>query len=141
MDKFGDMFGDDPPQSLDDLLERMRQQMAATQSLLSSLSAEQRAQLQSLMSDKFGDPELESELRKLAKEMDFLNPDGTRYKFGGDEELDLEAAMKPDERNAPARRHDRPGAGRRTPRRSRLDRRRTSSRSCSAKTRRTRSTI
>ena len=94
MDKFGDMFGDDPPQSLDDLLERMRQQMAATQSLLSSLSAEQRAQLQSLMSDKFGDPELESELRKLAKEMDFLNPDGTRYKFGGNEELDLEAAMK-----------------------------------------------
>src|SRR5882672_4296508 len=94
MAKFGDMFGDDPPQSLDDLLERMRQQMAATQSLLSSLSADQRAQLQSLMSDKFGDPELESELRKLAKEMDFLNPDGTRYKFGGDEELDLEAAMK-----------------------------------------------
>ena len=38
------------------------------------------------MSDKFGDPELESELRKLAKEMDFLNPDGTRYKFGGNEE-------------------------------------------------------
>jgi hypothetical protein len=25
--------------------------------------------------------------------MDFLNPDGTRYKFGGNEELDLEAAM------------------------------------------------
>src|SRR5262245_49259560 len=94
MAKFGDMFGDNPPQSLDELLERMRQQMAATQSLLASLNAEQRAQLQSLMSDKFGDPELEAELRKLAKEMDFLNPEGNRYKFGGDEELDLEAAMR-----------------------------------------------
>ncbi len=94
MAKFGDMFGDDPPQSLDDLLERMRQQMAATQSLLASMSPDQRAQLQSLMSDKFGDPELESELRKLAKEMEYLNPDGNRYKFGGNEELDLEAAMR-----------------------------------------------
>ncbi len=93
MAKFGDMFGDDPPKNLDELLEQMQQRMAAAQSLLSSLDPRQREQLQSLMSDRFGDPELESELRKLAKEMDFLNPEGNRYKFGGDESLDLESAM------------------------------------------------
>ena len=94
MRKFGDMFGDNPPQSLDEMLDQMRRQMAAAQSLLSSLSPQQREQLQSLLSDRFGDPELEAELVKLAKEMDFLNPEGKRYVFGGGDELDLEAAMR-----------------------------------------------
>ncbi len=94
MQRFGDMFGDNPPQSLDELLEHMRQQMAASQSLLASLSPEQRDQLQSLLADRFGDPELEAELRKLAKEMDFLTPEGQRYRFRGDEPIDLDAAMR-----------------------------------------------
>ena len=94
MRQFGDMFGDDPPASLDDLLDQMRKQMAAAQSLMASLSPQQREQLKSLMADRFGDPELEDELVKLAKEMDFLNPDGKRYVFGGGDELDLEAAMR-----------------------------------------------
>ncbi|MDK1023877.1 MAG: VWA domain-containing protein, partial [Gammaproteobacteria bacterium] len=94
MEKHGDMFGDNPPRSLDELLEMMQQQMAATQSMLNSMSIEQRQQLESLLTDKFGDPELESELAKLAKEMAFLNPQGNRYNFRGDEELDLQAAMK-----------------------------------------------
>lgn len=94
MKKHGDMFGDNPPGSLDELLEMMQQQMAATQSMLNSMSIEQRQQLESLLTDKFGDPELESELAKLAKEMAFLNPQGNRYNFRGDEELDLQAAMK-----------------------------------------------
>lgn len=94
MEEFGDMFGDNPPASLDDLLEQMRQQMAAAQSLLNSLSPDQRQQLQSLMADRFGDPDLQSELAKLAKEMDFLNPHGSRYSFSGDEPIDLEGAMQ-----------------------------------------------
>ena len=93
MERFGDMFGDDPPGSLDELLEEMRRQMAAAQSLLGSMSPDQRAQLQSMLADRFGDPELEAELARLAKEMDFLNPRGNRYHFDGSEELDLEAAM------------------------------------------------
>ncbi|MEZ5559905.1 MAG: hypothetical protein R3E86_15340 [Pseudomonadales bacterium] len=94
MKEFGDMFGDNPPQSLDELLEQMEQQMAAAQSLMNSLSADQRAQLQSLFSDRFGDPELNAELSKLAKELDFLNPNGSRYNFRGDERLDLDSAMQ-----------------------------------------------
>src|SRR5690606_38570688 len=94
MEKFGDMFGDDPPKSLDELLEQMRQQMAAAQSLLNSLSPEQRQQLHQLMADRFGDPALQSELAKLAKELDFLSPGGSRYSFSGDEPIDLEGAMR-----------------------------------------------
>lgn len=93
MKEFGDMFGDNPPQSLDELLEQMQQQMAAAQSLLASLSPEQQAQLQSLLSDRFNDPELNAEMAKLAKEMAFLNPDGNQYRFSGNERLGLDAAM------------------------------------------------
>lgn len=94
MEKYGDMFGDNPPESLDELLKQMQQQMEATQSLFNSMSPQQQEQLQDLMSGKFGDPELESELAKLAKEMDFLNPQGRRYDFSGDNEINLQAAME-----------------------------------------------
>ena len=94
MAKYGDMFGDNPPGSLDELLEQMQQQMAATQSLLNSMSPEQQQQLQELMSGKFGDPELEHELAQLQKELQFLNPQGKRYNFSGDGDLDLQAAME-----------------------------------------------
>ena len=94
MREFGDMFGDNPPENLDQLLEQMQQQMAAAQSLLASLSPEQQQQLASLLSDRFSDPELNAEMAKLAKEMAFLNPDGKRYRFNGDEKLGLDAAME-----------------------------------------------
>ena len=94
MDKYGDMFGDSPPQSLEELVERMRQQMAASQSLMDSLTPDQRAQLQSLFADRFGDPELESELQRLAQAMSAYAPRSSRYRFGGREDIDLEAAMR-----------------------------------------------
>ena len=94
MDEFGDMFGDNPPENIDELLEQMRQQMAAAQSLFNSLSPDQRQQLQSLLSDRFGDPELESELQRLAQGMSAFNPRASRYRFGGREDIDLEAAMR-----------------------------------------------
>ncbi len=94
MDKYGDMFGDNPPSNLDELLEQMRQQMAATQSLFNSMNPDQQQQLQDMMQGKFGDPELQSGLAKLSKELDFLNPQGKQYNFLGDEEVDLLAAME-----------------------------------------------
>lgn len=94
MDEFGDMFGDDPPKSLDELLDHMRQQMAAAQSLLNSMSPEQRAALQELFQGRFGDPELEAEMAKLAKELDFLTPDNQRYSFNGEESVDFQEAMQ-----------------------------------------------
>ena len=94
MDEFGDMFGKHPPESLDELLEQMRAQMAAAQSLLNSMSPAQRAELQSMLQSRFGDPELDAELKKLVKELDFLNADGGQYRFDGSERLDLEAALE-----------------------------------------------
>ena len=96
MDKFGDMFGDNPPKSLDELIQQMQAQMSAMQSLMDSLPGDQRQQLQSMLADKLGDPELEAEMSELAQNLDFLNPSrdqSNSYPFRGDEELDLQAAM------------------------------------------------
>ena len=94
MEKHGDMFGDNPPKSLDELLQQMQQQMEATRSLFNSMSPDQQEQLQNLMNNRFGDPELEQEFMKLAREMDFFNAQGKRYNFSGDAEIDLQAAME-----------------------------------------------
>ena len=94
MEKFGDMFGANPPQTLDELIEQMAQQMAAAQSLMNSLTPDQREQLQSLLADRFNDSELEQELQRLAQGMAAFNPRAGRYRFGGSEEIDLEAAMR-----------------------------------------------
>ena len=97
MEQFGDMFGDNPPQSLDELIERMQAQMQSLRSLMESLPGDQRQQLQSMLADKLGDPELEGELSQLAANLEYMNPGAERapaYPFRGDEEIDLEAAMQ-----------------------------------------------
>ncbi len=68
MQKYGDLFGDNPPQSLDDLVERMQMQAAQMQNLLDSLPGDMRQQLQDLLSDKIGDPDLQAELSRAADE-------------------------------------------------------------------------
>ena len=93
MQQYGDMFGDQPPASIDELLDQMRQQMAATQSLFNAMNPDQQQQLQDMMQGKLGDPDLENELAKLSKELDFLNPRDKQHNFSGDEKLDLLAAM------------------------------------------------
>jgi uncharacterized protein with von Willebrand factor type A (vWA) domain len=95
MRKYGDMFGPNPPQSLDELVEQMQRQMAAMQSLMMSMSTEDYEQLQNLLKDRLGDPELDSRLRSLAQKLDFLDPDSARrYRFSGEQEIDLQAAMQ-----------------------------------------------
>ncbi len=96
MQNYGDLFGPNPPQSLDDLIEQMQAGIAAMQSLLDSLPADMRRQLQDLLMDKIGDPELQRELSELAINLDILSPlrDHNQYPFRGDEELDLLQAMR-----------------------------------------------
>ena len=96
MDKYGGMFGQDPPQNLQELLEHMRRQMAQMDSLLNSMSADQRQELMDLM-DSLMDDDMARELSKLASLMSqFLPPDdlGQRYPFMGDDPLDLQQAMQ-----------------------------------------------
>ncbi|PZC48461.1 MAG: Uncharacterized protein DK306_000909 [Chloroflexi bacterium] len=96
MDKHGDLFGENPPQSLDELLERMQQQGAAMQNLMDSLPGDMRQQLQDMVGERLGDPALQQELSQLASNLEALMPMRdlrNQYPFRGDEELDLQAAM------------------------------------------------
>ena len=97
MDKYGDLFGDDPPQSLDELLQQMQQQAAAMQNLMDSLPGGMRQQLQDLVADRLGDPGMQQQLSELASNLEALMPMRdlrNQYPFRGGEELDLQAAMR-----------------------------------------------
>ena len=96
MDKWGDMFGDDPPQSLEELVEQMQQQAAQMQNLMSSLPGEMRQQLGDMMQQLMGEMGMEQELAQLAQNLEALYPMRdllNQYPFRGQEEIDLQAAM------------------------------------------------
>ncbi|HEU0236369.1 MAG TPA: VWA domain-containing protein [Candidatus Limnocylindrales bacterium] len=82
-------------QTLDDIIEQLAARMAALQSLLRSMSPEQRAELQSMMDALLRDDRLRWDLAQLAANMDQLLPGGLgdRFRFAGDEPLGLDAAL------------------------------------------------
>jgi uncharacterized protein with von Willebrand factor type A (vWA) domain len=97
MQQYGDLFGDNPPQSLEELVEQMQRQMAQMQNLLDSMPADMRQQLQDLLMDKIADPELRDELADLAANLEYLYPQRdlrNQYPFRGEEEIDLTEAMR-----------------------------------------------
>ena len=97
MQQYGDLFGDNPPQSLDELIAQMQHQMGQMQSLLDSLPGEMRQQLQDLLGDKVGDPELQQALYELGQSLEYLYPMRdlrNQYPFRGEEEIDLQSAMQ-----------------------------------------------
>jgi uncharacterized protein with von Willebrand factor type A (vWA) domain len=97
MQQYGDLFGQNPPQNLEELVEQMQRQVAQMQNLLDSLPADMRQQLQDLLMDKIADPELRDEMAELAANLEFLYPQRdlrNQYPFRGDEEIDLTEAMK-----------------------------------------------
>jgi uncharacterized protein with von Willebrand factor type A (vWA) domain len=81
--------------TLDDIVEQLTERMAAMQSLLRSMSPQQRAELQSMMDALLRDDRLRWDLARLASNMDQLMPDGLGegYDFSGDEGLGLEPAL------------------------------------------------
>jgi len=96
MEKYGSFFGPDPPKTLDELMERLKQQMAQAQSLLNSLSSEQRQSLQDMM-DSLLDDASKMELGRLGANLQALDPDffpGMPYDFTGDESISYDEAMK-----------------------------------------------
>jgi uncharacterized protein with von Willebrand factor type A (vWA) domain len=89
MDQFGDMFPGNP-QSLDELLEQMAQQMAAMQQLLNSMSPEQRAQLQQLADSLLEDMDLRWQVERLGGNLRSLFPQmgwEQSYDFSGQDPL------------------------------------------------------
>ncbi|MGB4862636.1 MAG: hypothetical protein WBO97_09265 [Tepidiformaceae bacterium] len=96
MQQYGDLFGDNPPQSLEELIAQMQHQMGQMQSLLDSLPGDMRQQLQDLLGDKIGDPELQQSLNELGQSLEYLYPMRdlkNQYPFRGEEEIDLQSAM------------------------------------------------
>ncbi len=97
MEQYGDLFGPNPPESLEELIAQMQHQIAGMQNLLDSLPPDMRQQLQDLLMDKVGDTELQAELAELAGNLELLFPMRdlrNQYPFRGDEELDLTQAMQ-----------------------------------------------
>jgi len=82
--------------TLDDVVEQLAQRMAAMQSLLASMTPDQRAELGSMMDALLRDDRLRWDLAQLASTLDQVLPGGLgeRMPFGGSEPLSLEGALQ-----------------------------------------------
>jgi uncharacterized protein with von Willebrand factor type A (vWA) domain len=97
MAKHGDLFADPKPKNLDELLAQMSEQMERMESMLQSLSPEQRRQLQDIIEQTMNDPGLQDELAELSQHLAAGTPRrrlGNRYSFFGEESLPFGAAME-----------------------------------------------
>ena len=82
-------------QTFDDIIDQLAQRMAAMQSLMRSMTPEQRAELESMMDALLRDDRLLIDLAQLASNLDILLPGGLgdRVRFTGDESLSLDGAL------------------------------------------------
>ena len=95
MEKFGDFFPGEP-QTLDELLEHMAQQMAAAQQMLNSMTPEQRAQLKALSDQLLEDMDLRWQIEQLGQNLQQAFPQmgwGQGYGFQGDQPVGMGEAM------------------------------------------------
>jgi uncharacterized protein with von Willebrand factor type A (vWA) domain len=93
--KWGSMFPD-APATFDEFLAQLAAQMARMDSLMQSLSPEQRHQLEEMISATFGDPDLQAQLAELMGGLELLSDRrhlGQRYSFFGNEQLPYDEAM------------------------------------------------
>ncbi|OGO30146.1 MAG: hypothetical protein A2Z29_07610 [Chloroflexi bacterium RBG_16_56_11] len=96
MRQFGQFFGDNPPKDLDELIDRLQKQIAQAQSLMESLSPEDRRQLEDLIKSML-DESTQYELSKLASNLESLYPGWYKpqpYPFSGEESLSYNEALK-----------------------------------------------
>ena len=96
MQQFGPMFGPNPPQSFDELMELLQGQLSQMQSMLESMSPEMRRELEDALNSSL-DPATQREMAEFASLMEQLMPmDELRrqYPFLGDDSLTMEQAME-----------------------------------------------
>ena len=94
MQQYGDMFPGNP-QTLDELLEQMARQMAAMQSMLNSMTPEQRAQLQGLADALLEDFDLRWQVERLTDNLRNAFPQlgwNRSYDFSGQDPLSFAEA-------------------------------------------------
>jgi len=95
MQRYGDMFSPNPPQSLEELAEQLASQIAQMQSLFNSLPDNLRQELQEMLGSAFNDEELAAELAELQANLDFQSSaERQSYEFSGDEGVPLDQAMR-----------------------------------------------
>lgn len=95
MERYGDLFGEPPPENLDQLLEQMAQRFAAMQAMFNSMTPEQRAQLQALSEQLLEDLDMSWEFQRLSEQLQTLFPQlgwQRSYDFSGDDPLDMMGA-------------------------------------------------
>jgi uncharacterized protein with von Willebrand factor type A (vWA) domain len=91
MEEYGDFFPNNP-QTLDELLEDMARQMAAMQTMLNSMTPEQRQQLMELSNQLLEDLDLNFEVSRLGQNLQQMFPDAgwqQSYDFSGFDPLGL----------------------------------------------------
>ncbi len=96
MQRFGDFFPENP-ENLDELLELMAQRMAAMQSMLNSMTPEQRAQLQGLSEQLLEDMDLRWQMDQLGSHLQQLFPQmgwDRSYDFSGQDPLGFAEAAQ-----------------------------------------------
>ncbi len=85
MEEFGEFFPGNP-QTLDELLQQLADQMAAAQAMFNSMSPEQQDQLRSLMDNLLQDMGLRDEMARLSQNLQSAMPDagwGESYAMTG----------------------------------------------------------
>ena len=93
MEKHGQFFPG--VENLDQLMQQMQRQQSAMQSLLDSMSPEQRQQLQATMDQLLQDDRLRWDLAKLSQNLNRLMPsEAESYPFQGDDPISLQGAMR-----------------------------------------------
>ncbi|MHC1557630.1 VWA domain-containing protein [Actinomycetospora sp. C-140] len=96
MEKHGQFFPENP-QTTDELVDLLAERSAAAQRMMNSLSAEQRAELEGLMQQAFGDPGLAEQLSRLDQQLQGMRPGEDwqgRGRFRGDDPLGMGEATR-----------------------------------------------
>ena len=96
MGKHGQYFPENP-QTTDELIDLLAERAAAAQRMMNSLSAEQRAELEGLMQQAFGDPRLAEQLSRLDQQLQGMRPGEdwqSRGRFRGDDPLGMGEATR-----------------------------------------------
>ena len=96
MQRWGTMFGPNPPKDMEELIEHLQGQISQMQSLLESLSPESRQELEGLL-DSLMDEGTQAELSQLAELLDFIHPLDDllqQRQFTGEDPLSLTEAMR-----------------------------------------------
>ena len=96
MEQYGHFFDPDRPASLDELIEKLQQQMASMQSLMDSMSPQMRQDLEDMLQSSV-DSSMMRDLADLASIMYDMFPFddmAQEYPFMGDESVTLDQAMR-----------------------------------------------